>query len=139
MADVAVVAHSRKSFGGGSPELREILAREGVTDPLWHEVKKPPRARIRPPVAARGVDVMFVWVVAAALSSAVLTRWRGRTRQWRSCPRARRTSSRRTRQIPDDLTEAVRVGLHGDRCRMDTGSVNGEHFTVMAGAGSMRA
>jgi diacylglycerol kinase family enzyme len=62
MADVAVVAHSRKSFGGGLPELRDILAREGVTDPLWHEVKKsrhaPGYARR---VAARGVDVMFVW------------------------------------------------------------------------------
>jgi len=29
----------------------------------------------------------------------------------------------------------VRVGLHGDRRRLDTGSVNGERFTVMAGAG----
>ena len=38
-------------------------------------------------------------------------------------------------QIPDDLTGAVRIGLHGDRRRLDTGSVNGEHFTVMAGAG----
>jgi len=38
-------------------------------------------------------------------------------------------------QIPDDITEAVRIGLRGDRRRMDTGSVNGEHFMVMAGAG----
>jgi len=37
--------------------------------------------------------------------------------------------------IPHDLSEAVRVGLHGDRRRLDTGSVNGERFTVMAGAG----
>ncbi len=37
--------------------------------------------------------------------------------------------------IPHDLAEAVRVGLHGDRRRLDTGSVNGERFTVMAGAG----
>jgi diacylglycerol kinase family enzyme len=37
--------------------------------------------------------------------------------------------------IPADITEAVRVGLHGDRRRLDTGSVNGEHFAVMAGAG----
>ena len=29
----------------------------------------------------------------------------------------------------------VRIGLLGDRRRLDTGSVNGEHFTVMAGAG----
>src|ERR1700683_4566554 len=37
--------------------------------------------------------------------------------------------------IPADLTEAVRIGLHGDHRRIDTGSVNGEHFAVMAGAG----
>ncbi len=35
----------------------------------------------------------------------------------------------------DDVSAAVRVGLHGDRRVMDTGSVNGEHFAVMAGAG----
>jgi diacylglycerol kinase (ATP) len=37
--------------------------------------------------------------------------------------------------VPHDLAGAVRVGLHGDRRRLDTGTVNGEHFTVMAGAG----
>jgi hypothetical protein len=40
MSDVAVVAHARKSFGGGLRELRKVLAREGVTDPLWYEVSK---------------------------------------------------------------------------------------------------
>jgi diacylglycerol kinase (ATP) len=35
--DVAVVAHSRKGFGGGLPELRKVLDAEGVTAPLWHE------------------------------------------------------------------------------------------------------
>ncbi len=34
MPNVAVVAHSRKSFGGGLPELRKVLAAEGVTAPL---------------------------------------------------------------------------------------------------------
>jgi diacylglycerol kinase family enzyme len=37
--------------------------------------------------------------------------------------------------VPHDLAEAVLVGLHGDRRRLDTGSVNGERFAVMAGAG----
>ena len=41
--DVAVVAHCRKSFGGGLHELRKVLAQEGTTDPLWHEVKNTPR------------------------------------------------------------------------------------------------
>ena len=44
MAKVAVVAHSLKSFGGGLPELRRVLALEGVTDPLWYEVEKSRRA-----------------------------------------------------------------------------------------------
>src|SRR6202041_4193484 len=38
-------------------------------------------------------------------------------------------------EVPHDLAEAVHVGLHGERRRLDTGSVNGERFTVMAGAG----
>jgi diacylglycerol kinase family enzyme len=62
MPDVAVVAHSGKSFGGGLRELRTVLAREGVTDPLWYEVKK---SRHAPACARRaadhGADVIFVW------------------------------------------------------------------------------
>ena len=55
MADIAVVAHSRKSLGGGLPELRKILAREGVTDPLWYEVKQePPRPLLRAPGRGQG-------------------------------------------------------------------------------------
>ena len=62
MASVAVVAHARKSFGGGLPELRRILASEGVTDPLWYEVNKSRRApEYARKAAARGADVIFVW------------------------------------------------------------------------------
>src|SRR5450759_5021970 len=38
-------------------------------------------------------------------------------------------------EIPVDLTEAVLIGLHGERRALDTGSVNGEHFALTAGAG----
>ena len=37
---IAVVAHSRKTLGGGLPELRRMLAAQGYPDPLWYEVKK---------------------------------------------------------------------------------------------------
>lgn len=37
--------------------------------------------------------------------------------------------------VPTYLVEAVRVGLRGHRRPIDTGSANGEHFAVMAGAG----
>lgn len=135
MLNVAVVAHSRKSLGGGLRELREVLAREGVADPLWCEVKKsrhaPEHARR---MAAQGVDLMFVWggdgtvqrcidaVAGTDMAVAIL-------------PAGTANLLAANLEIPHDLTEAVRVGLRGERRRIDTGSVNGEHFTVMAGAG----
>jgi YegS/Rv2252/BmrU family lipid kinase len=137
VAEVAVVAHSRKSFGGGLPELRRILALEGVTDPLWYEVKKSRQApKYARRAAAKGADVMFVWggdgtvqrcidAVAhtdADIAVAIL-------------PAGTANLLAANLNVPHDLAEAVRVGLHGDRRRLDTGSVNGEHFTVMAGAG----
>ena len=32
---VAVVAHAGKTLGGGLPELRRVLAEQGIDDPLW--------------------------------------------------------------------------------------------------------
>jgi diacylglycerol kinase family enzyme len=37
--------------------------------------------------------------------------------------------------IPQDITQAVRIGLHGARRALDTGRINGERFAVMAGVG----
>ena len=135
MSKVAVLAHARKSFGGGLRELREVLAREGVTDPLWYEVKKsrraPKRARL---AAAEGAALIFVWggdgmvqrcldaVAGTATAVAIL-------------PAGTANLLATNLHVPDDLGEAVRVGLHGNRRELDTGSVNGEHFAVMAGAG----
>jgi len=135
VADIAVIAHSGKSFGGGLAELRKVLAAEGVIDPLWYEVKKSRRA----PAAARraaaqGADVLFVWggdgtvqrcidaVAGTGTAVAIL-------------PAGTANLLAMNLQIPDDVAGAVRIGLHGDRRRLDTGSVNGERFTVMAGAG----
>jgi len=135
MPRVAVVAHAGKSFGGGLAELREVLAREGFTDPLWYEV---PKSRKAPKYARRaldsGAEVIFVWggdgmvqrcIDAVAGGEAVLA----------ILPAGTANLLAANLQIPADLTEAVRVGLHGDRRQLDTGSVNGEHFAVMAGAG----
>lgn len=139
MADVAVIAHSRKSFGGGLPELRRILAAEGVTDPLWYEVKK---SRGAPKYArravARGADVMFVWggdgtvqrcinvVAGTNVAVAIL-------------PAGTANLLAANLNVPHDLAEAVRAGLHGDRRRLDTGSVNGERFTVNRSASNSTA
>jgi hypothetical protein len=74
MSTVAVVARARKSFGGGLRELREVLAREGVGDPLWCEVKKGRHAaRCARGAAAEGVGLIFVW--GGDRNSAAWTRW----------------------------------------------------------------
>src|SRR5690242_5726020 len=62
MSTVAVVAHTRKSMGGGLPELREVLASEGFAEPIWHEVDKSKKApgHARRAVAD-GAELVFVW------------------------------------------------------------------------------
>jgi YegS/Rv2252/BmrU family lipid kinase len=133
--NVAVVAHSRKSFGGGLPELRKVLAAEGVTAPLWHEVAKSRRAPEHAQrAAARGVDVLFVWGGDGTVQRCI-DAVAGTDTAVAILPAGTANLLAMNLQIPDDITEAVRIGLHGDRRRMDIGSVNGERFTVMAGAG----
>ena len=40
MTSVAVIAHAGKTLGGGLPELRVLLDRSGIADPLWFEMSK---------------------------------------------------------------------------------------------------
>jgi diacylglycerol kinase family enzyme len=135
MAHVAVVAHSRKTFGGGLPELRRILALEGVSDPLWYEVNKSRRApEYARRAAAKGADVMFVrggdGTVQRCIDAAADT-----DTAVAILPAGTANPLAANLNVSHDLAEAVQAGLHGDRRRLDTGSVNGERFTVMAGAG----
>jgi diacylglycerol kinase (ATP) len=132
---IAVVAHTGKSLGGGLGELREVLAREGVAEPLWYEVKKSRKApKCARKALAQGAEMIFVWggdgtvqrcIDAVAGTDAVLA----------ILPAGTANLLASNLQIPAGLTEAVRAGLNGERRRFDTGSVNGEHFVVMAGAG----
>ena len=135
MPKIAVVAHTGKSLGGGLGELREVLTREGIADPLWYEVGKSRKApKCARKALAQGAELIFVWggdgtvqrcIDAVAGTGAVLA----------ILPAGTANLLASNLQIPADLTEAVRAGLKGERRRFDTGSVNGEHFAVMAGAG----
>jgi diacylglycerol kinase (ATP) len=135
MANIAVVAHSDKELGGGLTELREVLAREGYPDPLWFEVQKSSGApKYARRALAEGAEVIFVWggdgtvqqcVDALAGTEAVLA----------ILPAGTANLLAKNLEIPIDLVEAVRVGLHGARRTIDTGTFNGEHFAVMAGTG----
>lgn len=135
MADVAVVAHSRKSLGGGLPELRRILALEGVTNPLWYEVKKSRRApKYARKAAAKGVDLLFVWGGDGSVQRCI-DAVAGTDTAVAILPAGTANLLASNLNVPHDIEAAVRIGLHGDRRRLDTGSVNDERFTVMAGAG----
>jgi diacylglycerol kinase (ATP) len=135
MTSVAVVAHSGKSFGGGLGELREVLAQEGFPDPLWYEVSKSRRApKCARRAVAHGADVIFVWggdgTVQRCIDALV-----GRAATIAILPAGTANLLATNLSVPTDLVEAVQVGLRGHRRPIDTGSVNGEHFAVMAGAG----
>ena len=135
MTTIAVVAHAGKSLGGGLGELREVLAREGFADPLWYELTKSKQAPARAREAiAGGADLVFVWggdgtvqrcIDALAGTGAVIA----------ILPAGTANLLATNLGVPADLTAAVRVGLHGQQRPLDTGTVNGEHFAVMAGAG----
>ena len=59
---VAVIAHRKKSIGGGLDELRKLIADEGFDDPIWHEVSKSRKARKRARRAVKeGADLVLVW------------------------------------------------------------------------------
>ena len=82
-----------------------------------------------------GADLVFVWGGDGMVQRCIDALRRHRARRSRSCPRAPPTCSPTNLGIPKDLDEAVDIGLHGARRRLDVGVVNGERFAVMAGAG----
>ena len=59
---VAVVAHRRKSLGGGLSELRRALGAAGITDPAWFEVPKSKKAPKQVRRALKqGAELILVW------------------------------------------------------------------------------
>jgi YegS/Rv2252/BmrU family lipid kinase len=135
VTSIAVVAHARKQLGDGLPELRRALERRGFDAPIWHEVQKSKQAPTRVEKAlAAGADLVFAWggdgtvqrcIDAMAGSDATLA----------ILPAGTANLLATNLGIPPDLETAVDIGLHGSRRRLDTGTVNGEHFAVMAGCG----
>jgi diacylglycerol kinase (ATP) len=135
MTSIAVVAHSGKTLGGGLTELREVLAKEGFPNPLWYEVSKSRKAPKRARRAFdKGAEVVFVWGGDGTVQRCI-DALAGRGAVIAILPAGTANLLATNLAVPKDLTDAVRTGLHGDRRSLDTGSVNGEHFAVMAGAG----
>ena len=105
---VAVVAHARKKLGGGLPELRKILAQDA--------------------------DIIFAWG-GDGMVQRCADALAGQKAALAIVPAGTANLLASNLGIPADLAAAVQTGLHGARRWLDTGSVNGEHFAVMAGAG----
>jgi diacylglycerol kinase (ATP) len=135
VTSVAVIAHKKKTLGGGLEELRRVLAERGFPDPLWYEVAKsrqaPERAR---QAVAEGADLLFVWGGDGTIQRCV-DAVAGESVDLAILPAGTANLLANNLHVPIDLNGAVDVGLSGDRRRLDVGVLNGERFAVMAGVG----
>jgi len=135
MSRVAVIAHAGKSMGGGLEELRQVLERAGVTDPIWSEVPKSKYAPERVEKAlAEGADTIFVWGGDGMVQRCVDV-LAGSDARLAILPAGTANLFASNLGIPGDIGEAVQIGLNGHQRKLDLGKMNGEHFAVMAGAG----
>jgi YegS/Rv2252/BmrU family lipid kinase len=132
---VAVIAHAGKSFGGGLPELRRVLEAEGIEDPFWVEV---PKSKKAPPQVQRaldeGAELVFAWGGDGMVQRCVDV-LAGSSVGLAILPAGTANLFASNLGIPQDIEDAVAIGLHGDRREIDVGRFNGERFAVMAGAG----
>lgn len=135
MSTVAVVAHSGKTVGGGLPELRRTLARHGIRDPLWVEVPKSKKApkQVRR-LLRRGAEHFVVWG-GDGMAQRCIDTLAGTDASMAIVPAGTANLLATNLGIPKDIESAVATGLHGRPRRLDVGSLNGERFAVMAGAG----
>ncbi|HEY4412199.1 MAG TPA: diacylglycerol kinase family protein [Gaiellaceae bacterium] len=133
--NVAVIAHSGKSLGDGLPALRRALASEGVDDPFWREVRKSRKApaQIRRALE-QGAELVFVWGGDGMVQRSVDV-LAGTGVTLAVIPAGTANLFAANLGIPEDIDEAVAIGLHGKHRLLDVGRFNGERFAVMAGVG----
>jgi len=135
MTKVAVIAHAGKTIGGGLEELRVVLSRAGITDPIWSEV---PKSRYAPKRVQRaldeGAELVFVWGGDGMIQRSI-DRLAGSGVTLAIIPAGTANLFASSLEIPSDIAEAVEIGLNGRDRTLDVGKINGERFAVMAGAG----
>jgi diacylglycerol kinase (ATP) len=132
---VAVIAHAGKSFGGGLPQLRRALAAEGIENPFWVEVPKSKKAPAQVQRALdEGAELVFAWGGDGMVQRCVDV-LAGSSVGLAIVPAGTANLFASNLGIPQDIEEAVAIGLRGNRREIDVGRFNGERFAVMAGAG----
>jgi YegS/Rv2252/BmrU family lipid kinase len=139
-AKVAVVAHRRKTLGGGLLELRSLLHDAGITDPSWFEVPKSKKAPKQARAAVKaGAELLLVWggdgMVQRCIDAIAGLGDAGANVTVGIIPAGTANLLATNLGIPHDLGDALDIALSGRIRRIDIGVVNGEHFGVMAGAG----
>ena len=139
-AKVAVVAHRRKTLGGGLGELRSRLHDAGITDPAWFEVPKSKKAPKRARAAVKaGAELLLVWggdgMVQRCIDAVAGLGDTAENVAIGIIPAGTANLLATNLGIPHDLADALDIALSGRTRRLDLGVVNGEHFGVMAGAG----
>jgi YegS/Rv2252/BmrU family lipid kinase len=135
MTRVAVIAHRRKTLGGGLPELRRVLEERGVTDVRWREVGKSKFAPAEVEKALKGgIELIFVWGGDGMVQRSIDV-LAGTDATLAIIPAGTANLLATNLGIPKDIQEAVDLGLSGSARRIDVGRLNGECFAVMAGAG----
>ena len=135
MTAVGVVAHAEKSIDGGLEALRNALATEGVDDPMWEEVDKSRKVPKRiEKLVDRGADLIFVWGGDGSVQRAIDTVV-GTSTTLAIVPAGTANLLATNLRIPQDVQQAVAIGIRGADRPLDVGKMNGERFAVMAGAG----
>ncbi|MFP5371037.1 MAG: diacylglycerol/lipid kinase family protein [Actinomycetes bacterium] len=132
---MAVIAHAKKELDGGLEKLRTALFDEGITDPIWYEVPKSKKApkKVRKAVE-KGAELVLVWGGDGTVQRCV-QELAGSGVALGILPAGTANLLASSIEIPVDLDGALKVALHGERRVLDVGVINGERFTVMAGAG----
>ena len=134
-ATVAVIAHRKKSIGGGLDELRRLITDESCENLLWYEVSKSRKAAKKARRARKaGAELIFVWGGDGMVQRCV-DALAGSDIPVAIVPAGTANLLAANLDIPQDVAEAVRIGFHGTRRTLDLGKINGECFAVMAGAG----
>ena len=121
---VAVIAHAGKTLGGGLLELRRVLEAEGVDEPFWYEVPKSQKAPAQVERALdEGAELVFAWGGDGMVQRCVDVARRLATSSLAIVPAGTANLFATNLGIPQDIEEAVAIGLHGDRRKLDVGTL----------------